>query len=439
MFLGLVSGLQAIEVQVAEPVTRVEIYVDGQLAARLENEPWRLSHDFGAELAPHQLEALAYDDSGAQIGRAQQWINLPRQPVEATVVLERDAAGKARAALLTWESLAGSEPPEVRVWLDGKVLDFEDPHSIPLPPHDPNQLHFLRAELIFEQVLSSVVELTFGGAYADRVSAELTAVPVLLEKRKKIPAAEDLQTWFTADGRPVRAAAVEKGPAEIIVVRDRGSWKRLQALRTLALSDSALGAAWFRSPMQGWKSEPSRWSNWTIQFLWPVSRRQVGTDGSYDLFPNSPEYGSDEGSLHGWATWVDMPADLTGPQRLADALAVAGLAAAAGNHRRAVLVILGDQPEDASDLTPVLARRYLERLHVPLFVWSVSPESTLGGSEWNQAVDTSSRVKMQRASRQLTDTVERQRIVWLEGRHLPQKIRLTTEAEGVRRPTEEQR
>jgi hypothetical protein len=432
LFLGLVAGAQAIAVQVAEPVARVGIYVDGQLAGQLDNAPWRLPYDFGPELAPHKLEALAYDDAGSQIGKAQQWVNLPRQPVEATVVLERDSAGRARAALLTWESLAGSGSPEVRASLDGEPLAFQDPHMIPLPPHDPNQLHFLRAELIFEQVLSSVVELTFGGAYADRVSTELTAVPVVLEKRQKIAANEDLQTWFTADGNPVRVAAAEQGPAAIIVVRDRGSWRQLQAFHSQALSSSALGEDWFRSPVRGWKSGHSSWTDWTFQFVWPISRRQVGTDGPYDLFPHSPGYSAAEGSLHGWASWVDAPADLTGPQRLADALAIAGLAAAAGNHRRAVLLILGDRPEDASHLSPALARRYLEHLHVPLFVWSVSPKPIPETAGWIQVVDASSSIKIHRASRQLTAAVEQQRILWLDGRYLPQKIRLTSDAQGVR-------
>jgi hypothetical protein len=99
-------------------------------------------------------------------------------------------------------------------------------------------------------------------------------------------------------------------------------------------------------------------------------------------------------------------------------VAVAGVTAASGNRRRGVLLVLGPESEDSSDATPATARRYLAALGVPLFVWSPDP-ATARNSPWGEARLVSTPGPMSRATNRIFRELERQRIVWVEGKHLP--------------------
>ena len=93
-----------------------------------------------------------------------------------------------------------------------------------------------------------------------------------------------------------------------------------------------------------------------------------------------------------------------------------------------VLLLAGSHGE-ASAITPAGARAYLQDMHVPLLVWSL-----LGGGEtdgWGIAEDVSSGGRLDRAAKHLRDQLAQQHIVWLEGAHLPQRIRLGESVKGV--------
>jgi hypothetical protein len=120
-----------------------------------------------------------------------------------------------------------------------------------------------------------------------------------------------------------------------------------------------------------------------------------------------------------------------GSERLADAVAIAGLTAAASSRRRAVIVIVGSGACDASEAPPALTRRFLEHLRVPLHIWSVAPDEP-APEGWGEPVDISSRTRLDKAVRKLLEELESQRVVWLRGTYLPNEISLSPEAEGVR-------
>jgi hypothetical protein len=120
---------------------------------------------------------------------------------------------------------------------------------------------------------------------------------------------------------------------------------------------------------------------------------------------------------------------------VADAVAVAGLQAAAENDRRAVVLVLGGLEKDDSRYDPATVQRYLEAVHVPLFVWSLyglesSAAKSWSGS-WGQVEDISTLPKLEAAVNRLKDELASQKIVWLDGRHLPQSITLGPRAQGV--------
>jgi len=414
LFLGLVLGVQEVALEVGDEVATVEIRLNGEEVAILTGAPWTLSTDFGDELVPQELVAVARNAGGEVIGRARQWINLPRRPADVRMVLTGD--GAARVARLSWESLAGAEPLAVRAALDGLAVPVDDPRAVALPAHDPAQLHFLRAELEFAGGVTTAAEMVFGGTYVDRVSTELTAVPVV-GAADKLAKRGELVGLLVEDGEPLEVVAVEKGPAQILVVPDRHCRAGLDELsrhrftQRMSLARRAYKLGRFAS------LRPNQF----LQILWPVTQRRGGVRQTYDLFPTSSPYDADHGGVY-FMLALGAESPIRGEQRLADAVAVAGLTAAELGQRRAVVLLVGGEPaDDPSQLEPGQARRYLERLRVPFSVWSLGG-NTAGA--WGEATNVSKLSKFRRAVHDLAKQLDRQRIVWVDGVHLPQKIAL---------------
>ncbi len=426
LFLGLVTGSQEIELLVGEGVVAVELRLDGELCDRLEAPPWVAECDFGATLEPHHLEAVAWDASSLEVARTDQWLNLPRPSAEAKLIVEPGRAGVPGLVRLTWQSLTSVSPQRISVELDGSELDVRDPSAIPLPPLDMDQLHFLRAELDFAENVSAVAEATFGGFYAEDVATELTAVPVVLE-RGRLGDPVEMQGWFRHLGIESRVAATEKGVADVVVVRSASAASALAQM----LSREAESRSYRRSA----SSRSTRFvhalsGDMRIQFIWPHPERRQQRDQVYELFPRSQELGPDDG---GWL-WLlgrtRQPSYAPERERLCDAVAVAGLNAGRRDRRRVVVAILGEGTEDASQMPPEMVRGYLSSIRVPLFVWTFGESAD--ANEWGEVEQIRNRADLGRAIRRVSKAVGQQRIVWLDGRLLPQHVQLTEQASGVR-------
>ena len=107
------------------------------------------------------------------------------------------------------------------------------------------------------------------------------------------------------------------------------------------------------------------------------------------------------------------------------------MAAARSGRRRVVLLIVGPDPVDQSQLEPSAALGFLRRLRVPIVVWTpVWGAEKIGA--WGPTVLISDRQNLVRAYSALSKQLDRQRIVWLDGLHLPQAISLSPQAEGIR-------
>ena len=99
-----------------------------------------------------------------------------------------------------------------------------------------------------------------------------------------------------------------------------------------------------------------------------------------------------------------------------------------------VLITTDESHDSASRFTPEQVRRYLGRIGVPLVVWNpeVGKKEAAG---WGPALNISTDSLLDHAYRELSRSLDRQRIVWLSGLHLPQTVVLdgdVTEAELVR-------
>lgn len=438
LFLGLTLGVQPVAVAVGEPAVAAELYLDGRMLARLSGPPWSIPCDFGDVLAPHELVAVGLDAEGQEVARARQWINLPQPPAEATVVLGGDNGGEGRVAHVSWESLTGAEPLRVEASFDGRALEVQDPRTIPLPDYDPSRIHFLRVEVLFTNRVASVAEVTFGGTYADQINTELTAVPVVLERGASLPQPERWSGRLLKAGAPLEVVGVETSPAELVVVRDEAAREELGRL----VADTA-GFRRFAAPRLGQSTSTGSYAgngsalryamrlkkDQALRFLWPVPRRQAGTAQTFDLFPPSQSFAAGDGGVFWLLSRAVRP--VAGPQRLADAVAVAGVSAAGRERRRAVLLVLSGEPHDDSALAPEAVRRYLGSLQVPLVVWSLSEAPSPAARAWGEVVDVSSLTRLEKAVKELTRLLDRQRIVWVNGTHLPQEIELAPGVEGM--------
>src|SRR6476469_6438224 len=133
LLLGLVSGVYPIEVTVSGPVFAVEFILDGKVARHLSSPPWKTGIDLGADLRPHRLVARALDAQGREISQASQWLNLPRPPAEAELVVEKGEDGAPKSALLSWQSVNGLSPASMELTLDGQPLALGADHRASIP------------------------------------------------------------------------------------------------------------------------------------------------------------------------------------------------------------------------------------------------------------------------------------------------------------------
>ncbi len=143
-----------------------------------------------------------------------------------------------------------------------------------------------------------------------------------------------------------------------------------------------------------------------------------------------PDVSPSMGGLFDLAARVEPPAGRGEPQ-VATAVATAALSAAARDRRRAVVLLVGADARDGSGVTPEAVREFLGRLAVPFHVWSVVSAPTLLARRFGPVTDVSSLPSFAAAVRALSRELALQRIVWVEGTHLPHRVELTGAVRGV--------
>lgn len=439
LFLGLVVGPQTVEVSVAAEVAKVEIRLDGALRAEIGGPPWVASCDFGPELAPHRLEAIAFDAVGRELGRAGQLVNVPREMAEATLALEPVVRGEPRRARLSWRATEHREPIEIKVSFDGQPLEVGDPESIVLPTIDPENIHFLRVELTFTPTLQTQAELVIGGGFGEEVTQELTAV--ILTGTKRPPRPEQMNGWLQARGKPLRVAAVERAPLDLFVLREKsellmGNMGNVGSLRQALVGGTPAtrrrarsGGSLLVTPGSlTLKGESS------LRFVFPSTRTYADHNTLMEIIPVSLNVAD---TVRGdfltivadyYFPFEDIPAT---EQRLADAVAVAGVRAAARGRPRAVILILAGDSRDTSRRQPAEVRKFLAQLQVPLYVWApleqTDPQALTG---WGEVEDISTDRNLRKAIHQLRERLDEQWVIWVEGGYLPTEIELGAGAAG---------
>lgn len=418
LFFGLISGPFPVELAVDGPAASVEVLIDGRSAARIPRPPWKAKVDFGPDLLPHEIVARALDIQGRELGRAADWVNLPHPPAKVEIALEGEGGGPPKAAKVLWTNLEGGELRAVSLSFDGLPVKLDASGRGSLPRHDLKSIHMLTAQVDFKPDKSVRRDLAYGGEYGSEVSTELTGVPVHAHSGR-VPPAGKLAGWLTADGKPLSVDAVEEGPGKLYVVCVPSASAVAQGFRRTGPLPRDI-----RYEMRLGREDQ-------IHLVPSFPQRISGSSFGElsDLFQISPPIGYEAGGL----PWVMMRNPLPpSPQpRIADAVASAGLAAVTGNRRRAVLLVLSGGEQDSSQYDPARVRRFLAALRVPLFVWSLgNPKPGSTAAAWS-AEDVSMARHLNLAVDRIRSELDAQRIVMVDGRHLPQSIALSPAAAGL--------
>ena len=427
LFFGLITGSFPVELAVNGPAATVELTVDDRASARLPGPPWKARIDFGKELAPHRIVARALDAEGKELGRTEEWANLPHPLTKVEILLENVKGGVPRAATIVWTNLQGETPESMAMTFDGAPLKLDAKGRAELPAHDLKTIHVVNAEVRFSALRTVHRDVAYGGEYGSEVSTELTGVPLRVLSGK-LPAAEKLTGWLTQGGRPLAVAAVEEGPAQLFVVRvpPTGEIAEKMGSRGLKVRSD-------RYSLQLGREDQ-------VRFVQPIPQRVEGSGTLSDLFDISPVYTSRDSGLpyslrsFGYRRVLFALTDPP-PQepRIADAVAVAGLEAMTENRRRAVLLLLsGSETKDASKYDAGTVRRFLASLRVPLYVWTLDPPAPGSlAAAWKPSSEVRSTGDLSAAVTALRRDLDAQRIVMVDGRHLPQSIQLGPAARNV--------
>jgi hypothetical protein len=416
LFVGLVFGIVNVQLVAAAGVNHVDLFLDGHRVAEL-SAPFATPVDLGCDPAPHELVAVARDTRGKEIGRVRQWVNRPRANAEAAFVIEPGRGDRGRIARLTWRSLTAENPRAVTVTFDERPVPVTDPARIEVPPHNPAEVHVLRAVLEFDGNVRATAEAVFGGPRSAEAVTEMTAVAVVLDKGRTLPPAERLSGWFERDGVPLEVAAVEEGPYDVVLVCE----------------GSALEP--FRRAYQSRKDPfvPELPVDLGYRFLWPVPQMATQKTMLANIYPITSRHTPVDGTIGWYGTRrLEWPAFSRKGQRIADGVAVAGLSAAEQERRRAVVLLLGPDAEDGSLLNPDEAASFLAHLRVPLVVWSIGRTASPEARRWPAGPTIQTARQFDGAVTALLESLSQQRIAWVEGTWLPQTVVPAASAAGIR-------
>lgn len=371
-FLGLSFGPQQVMLKADAEVKRVELRRDGERVSALTKPPWTTTIDLGRDLGPYELTAIGYGADGSEVARDTQLVNLARPAAEALILLDRK--GSALSARLGWLHIAGASPTATVVKFDGKIVSRQ-PTSAPIPLGDvtDEQVHVVSADLTFPGGMKVRKEIVFGGPHSEQMPAELTAVAV--RKRGDAPT-----RCIRAGGREMEPVAIESPLPEVAVIVNGG--------------------------IPSWVTQPRRGQGVPAQFsvVFPVLTAADGVE----TFPTQYI------ARHLGLREALRERRVVGKKEFAHAVAAAAMRALRQEQRRAIVYALGksDGP-DHSAIDAAAVRRYLDRVGVPLYVWSFTGPRPELADTWGEVQDVSTPERLGEATARLRADLDSQRVAWL--------------------------
>lgn len=422
LLLGLTIGDVPLELLVTGDIVKVEIVVDRQVVETLHGPPWKTRVDFGAELAPHRLEARGYDASGRRIASVDQKVNSPAVARQLQLVMEQKE-GQSFARIL-WTNLDAPKPDAIEARIDSRPVTVSDDLRVPLPRGDGQTVHLLSVT-VRSDAGDDDAQLVFGGAFEDTSTTALTAVPVRVRGR----GVKSTDVRCDVGGEAVRVIALDDMPAEVTVVRDpltadTSELARQAGVLPPPVSIGRPGATTAQIPRMANDAVLAREDR--LRFLWPVARPARGGANALLFYPSRSFPTTRREGVGMLLGRVMFPRPAT-ELRYAEAVAVAVLKAAQSQRPRAVVLVVGRDLVDHSRLTPAQVRTYADRLGVPLYIWSAAKRVPEAAKAWGPVVNIRSSDRLRQAVQTLRRDLDSQRILWIEGDHLATEVAVTHE------------
>ena len=271
----------------------------------------------------------------------------------------------------------------------------------------------------FQAETTARFDATFGGQYGARVTSELTAVPIVVDKDR--PTVETLNGVLRAGDLPLAVAAVEQPRAQIFMVRDHASLARMAHIRTRQEHIGMPVPHRYRQLSNSVAKTHEDRMHTVVPNPVPRADRL--------LFPTSPGIGLEQWPLPWLATHLTGSEAALKGQKIADAASVAGIRAGSDGTPRMVLVIIPKTRVMRADFRSTRCASICVRFGFRFHVWSVggAPPATWGDTE-----DVTSNRGLQKASKRLLRELNRQWIVWVEGNHMINRIELAPDVQGIR-------
>lgn len=384
---GLVNGVLEVEVDLGGSTGPAALYLDGvEACAPTAAEP-KCRVDLGAGLHVHLLE-LVVEGTGGGAQKVDRWLNRPGYEADLEIELASRPIGNVCGGRLNWFDVHGRHPADLEADAAGERMAVSpDTRTFGYPCPEVGSTEVVTAEIAFDDGRRAVA-----AALAADSGRSAGAEPQVMVLEAKSSATDPCAPAIGAVAGAV--AAAEPQGFEVAFVLD-------PTVNFAALAGLHGGVA------SGWDLATTALSG--ADRLW-----YVRPDVSLERI---------DGFAGGRDTWLGQffqvasspaPAEL----RLADAVATAGLAAAAAPRRRAVVLVLGSGPlADASRFSTEQVRSYLAEIGVPLQVIRTAQGRPNG---WPSGVEADSLDGFAGALEGVRDRIDAQCVGWFPA-HLEQR------------------
>jgi hypothetical protein len=253
---------------------------------------------------------------------------------------------------------------------------------------DLSKIHVVDVEVAFPDGVRSRKEVVFGGSagYSEQVPSEMTPVGV----RQRKAEGDATTNCLRAGSQSLPAVKVERGEGVALFILNggRGVLKRLDTpeYRGVGLFDLRDAEIAIMNPVAEVIESPTSVTRiFNSQSVKGGTQRVLSTT-------STPE----------------------GAAQITDAVGAAALRALQRGQRRVVVVVIGNAPAlDMSVHAPNVMRRYLERVGVPLRVWSLAGPRPDLVETWGEVRDISTTADLLAATEDLRRELDSQRIAWV--------------------------
>jgi photosystem II stability/assembly factor-like uncharacterized protein len=409
--VGLLIGLFPVIVDLGGRPEPAELILDGRPACTISARAPACTVDLGPDPVIHLLELVRKDVSGHVTETVRRWVNKPG--VEAEVHALGRCEGKTSSCefTMTWAHPARLDPVSLTVALDGVTVARTVAPLVRVPFPRGSTPQVVTADATFPDGRRATFTSLLQGSYPEQAEASLQAIPIVVASDATN---DQLAASLKEAGWPVRA--VEQGGYEVAFVVEPG------ALET----SSSFGLSAVNLPLVSAEEIRISVANETLTAFDATqgggpgqeSRRAAGMFGVQTDVGRRPVTRTIASS--NWLRQLFLaPKSVPALRRLrtSDAVAVAGYDLGGSPRRRAIVLIAGSQREDQSTFSATQAQAYLEQTFVPLLVWRADARLAPGWPEGANLQSFGANVSSLRRA------LDRQRIVWLEGRVDPRTFR----------------